>query len=145
MPLEILWLWKKLRSCLLQAHRSGFFFSFFSAIGKSGLKTSPVGSRIFKVKQHDLGNFCIHNEESLFLPFFISGILLQKLFWPTVRKNCSKGSRKFFEIWGWKPRICKKFEITRTIYSNSKRSEQFLLVEYFFNLFLSGSFSDPMN
>ena len=33
---------------------------------------------------------------------------------------------KPFEIWGWRPRICELFEITRTIYSNSESSEQFL-------------------
>ena len=32
--------------------------------------------------------------------------------------------------------ICKIFEITRTIYSNSERTEQFLVTECFFNLFL---------
>ena len=42
---------------------------------------------------------------------------------------------KGFEIWGWRPRICKIFEIPRTIYSNSERSEQFLVTECFFNLF----------
>ena len=58
-------------------------------------------------------------------------ILLPKLFWPTVRK-C-------FEIQGWWPRICKRFDITRTIWSNSKRSEQFLITECLFNLFLEVS------
>ena len=29
--------------------------------------------------------------------------------------------------WGWRPRIFKIFEVTRTIYSNSERSEQFLV------------------
>ena len=29
------------------------------------------------------------------------------------------------------------FEISRTIYSNSERTEQLLVTEYFFNLFLS--------
>ena len=52
-----------------------------------------------------------------------SGILLPKLFWPTVRKNCSSDWENLFEI-------------TRTIYSNSERSEQFLVTECFFNLFL---------
>ena len=33
-------------------------------------------------------------------------------------------------------RICKIFEITRTIYSNTERSEQFWVTECFFNLFL---------
>ena len=32
-----------------------------------------------------------------------------------------------------KARICKKFEITGTIYSSSERSEQFLVTECFFN------------
>ena len=44
--------------------------------------------------------------------------MLPKLFWPAVRKNCSSDREKTFEIRGWRQRICKKFEITRTIYSN---------------------------
>jgi hypothetical protein len=44
-----------------------------------------------------------------------------------VRKNCSCDREK------------KKFEITRTICSNSERSEQFLVTECFFNLFLEVS------
>ena len=47
--------------------------------------------------------------------------------------------RKTFEIRGWRPRICKNFEIIRTIYSNSERSEQVLVTECFFNLFLEVS------
>ena len=43
---------------------------------------------------------------------------------------------KTFEIRGWRPRIFKNFEIAWTIYSNSERSEQFLVTECFFNLFL---------
>ena len=39
----------------------------------------------------------------------------------------------------WRPRICKIFEITRTIYSNSESSEQFSVTECFFNLFLEVS------
>ena len=66
-------------------------------------------------------------------------ILLPKLFWPTVRKKLFYWSRKTFDIRGWRPRIFKNFEITRTIYSNSERSEQFLLTECFFNLFLEVS------
>ena len=46
---------------------------------------------------------------------------------------------KFFEIQDWRPRVCKIFEINRTIYSNSERSEQFLVTECFFNLFLEVS------
>ena len=37
-----------------------------------------------------------------------NGILLRKLFWPTVRKNCSWDWEKHLEIWGWRQRICKK-------------------------------------
>ena len=46
---------------------------------------------------------------------------------------------KNFEIRGWRPRICKICEITWTIYSNSERSEQFLVQECFFNLCLEVS------
>ena len=48
-------------------------------------------------------------------------------------------SRNFFEIRGWRPRICKNFEIIRTICSNSGRSEEFLVTECFFKLFLEVS------
>ena len=44
-----------------------------------------------------------------------NGILLPKLFWPTVRKNCSSDWEKLLEI-------------TRTTYSNSERSELFKIV-----------------
>ena len=50
-----------------------------------------------------------------------------------MRKKCSS-DQKTLEIRGGRPRICKIFEITRTIYSNSERSEQFLVTESFFNL-----------
>ena len=56
----------------------------------------------------------------------LNGILFQKLFLPTERKKLFLWSRKTFEIRGWRPRICKIFEISRTIYLNSERSEQFL-------------------
>ena len=54
-------------------------------------------------------------------------------------KKLFSWSRNTFEIQGWRPRICKNFEITRTIYSNSERSDQFLVTECFFNLFLEVS------
>ena len=38
------------------------------------------------------------------------------------KKNCSSDREKLFEI-------------TRTIYSSSERSEQFLLMDFFFNLY----------
>ena len=62
----------------------------------------------------------------------------QKLFWPF--NLWINWLRKTFEIRGWRPRICKFFEITRTIYSSSERSEIVLvIVECFFNLFLEVS------
>ena len=47
--------------------------------------------------------------------------------------------KKNFWIRGWRRRIWKNFEITRAIYSNSEGSEQFLVTECFFNLFLEVS------
>ena len=52
-----------------------------------------------------------------------NGILLSKLFWPTVRKNGSSDWEKLI------------FEIIRTIFPNSERSEQVFVTECFFNLF----------
>ena len=76
-----------------------------------------------------------HNQTFHYLKNYLNmqvfGILFTKLFWPSVRKT--------FEIGGWRPRIFKNLEITRTIYSNSERSEQFLVTECFFNLFLEVS------
>ena len=68
----------------------------------------------------------LHNLFSIFC-LKKNGILLPKLFWPTVRKKCSSDRGKLlkFEAEG------RKFEITRTIYSSSKRSEQFLVTECF--------------
>ena len=45
-----------------------------------------------------------------------NGILFPKLFWPNVRKNCSSDREQLLN---------KVFEITRTIYSNSERSDKF--------------------
>jgi hypothetical protein len=35
-----------------------------------------------------------------------------------------------FEIRGWRPRICKSFDISRTIYSNSEMSEQVFFTRF---------------
>ena len=53
-------------------------------------------------------------------------ILSPELFWPTVRKKCSSDRGKTFKPQERSLRICKIFEITRTIYWNSERSVQFL-------------------
>ena len=64
-----------------------------------------------------------------------NGILLPKLFWPTVRKKCSSDWEKCLKF------EAEFFEISRTIFSNSEKSEQFLkqnafnLTTVFFNIF----------
>ena len=63
--------------------------------------------------------------------YFVTKIVLT-----CCEKKLFYWSRKTFEMRGWRPRIWKSFEITRTIYSNSERSEQFLVTECFFELFL---------
>ena len=66
--------------------------------------------------------------------YFVTKIVLTY-----CEKKMFEWLRKTFEIRGWRPRICKIFEIVRTIYSNSERSEQFLVTKCFFNLFLEVS------
>ena len=63
-----------------------------------------------------------------------NGILFPKLFSPSVRKKCSSDPEKF-EAEGQE--FLKFFEITRTIYSNCERSDQFLKQIAFFHFFLA--------
>ena len=86
-------------------------------------------AKMVKSKKNKL--LCVVNKEI--------GILLLKLFWPTVRKNCSSDREKLLKFEAEGREFAKIFEITRTIYSNSERSEQFLVTECFFNLFLEVS------
>ena len=65
-----------------------------------------------------------------------NGYFVTKIVLSYCEKKMFYWSRKTFVIQGWRPRICKIFEITRTIYSISESSEQFLVTECFFNLFL---------
>ena len=60
----------------------------------------------------------------------------QKLFWPTMWKK-STDQKELFQIQDWRLRIFKYFEITRTIYSNSKRSGQFLKHNTFLTLWVT--------
>ena len=69
----------------------------------------------------------------------MNGILLPKLFWPTARKSCTSGQEKLLKFEAEGREFSKNFVITRTIYSNSERSEQLLATECFFNLFLEVS------
>ena len=53
-------------------------------------------------------------------------ILLQKLFWPSVKKNVLVTKKNFWNLRLKAENLQKFFLITRTIYSNSERSNQFL-------------------
>ena len=66
-----------------------------------------------------------------FSKHWINGVLLPKLFWPTVRKKNVLVIEKNFWNSRLKAENLKFFEITRTIYSSSERSEQFLVTECF--------------
>ena len=65
------------------------------------------------------------------------GSLLKKWYFVTkivltyCEKKYSSDREKLLKFEAEGPRICKIFEITRTIYSNSERSEQFLVTECF--------------
>ena len=78
-------------------------------------------------------------QTSYYLKCFEKWYFVTKIVLTFCVKKLFKWSRKTLEIRGWRPRGCKMFEITRTIYSNSERSEQFLVTECFFNLFLEVS------
>ena len=67
----------------------------------------------------------------------INGILLPKLFRPIVRKNCSSDREKLLKFEAEGQEFLRS--LYRTIYSNSERSEQFLVTDCFFNLFLEVS------
>ena len=90
----------------------------------------------FSKNTNDLHGICI---ETFLMKVGRNGILLPKLFWPTLKKNVLVIKKNFLEIWGCRPTICKNFDITWTIHSNSELSEQFLVTECFFNLFLEVS------
>ena len=48
---------------------------------------------------------------------------ISKIVFTNYEKKMFSWSKKTFEIRGWRPRICNIFEITRTIYWNSERSQ----------------------
>ena len=57
---------------------------------------------------------------------FVSKIVLTKC------EKCLSDQEFFLKVQGWRPRIWKIFEITRTLYSNSERSKQSLKQDSFF-------------
>ena len=87
----------------------------------------------FKVKEND--RECFVNCSCRFLHFnYLSQLVLWLLLCMTSSnnlrmvlcfRNYSTDRGKTFEIRGWRSRIWGKFEVCRTIYSNSERSKQF--------------------
>ena len=69
------------------------------------------------------------NSQLKFKNFWLKRTFVSK----TTRKNCSSDREKLLKVEDEGREFAKKFEITRTIYSNSERSEQFLATECFFN------------
>ena len=67
------------------------------------------------------------------------GILLPKLFWPTVRKKCSSDWEKLLKFQAEGREFQKFWDHYNNLFSNSERSEQFLVTECFFNLLLEVS------
>ena len=64
-----------------------------------------------------------------------NGILLPKLFWPTVRKNCSSDLEKLLKFEAEGQELTKVLRSLEQFVRNSERSEQFLVTECFSNLF----------
>ena len=72
------------------------------------------------------------------------GILLPKLFSPTVRKNCSSNQDDFLKFEAEGQEFAKFLRsLDQFTYSNSERSEQFLVTECFSNF--SCKFLNPNN
>ena len=76
----------------------------------------------------------VSKSQNKFMKLKKNGILLPKLFWTTVRKKCSSNLGKNFKFEA-KVENFQKFGDHKNS-SNSERSEQFLVTECFFNLFL---------
>ena len=66
--------------------------------------------------------------------YFVTKIVLT-----CVRKNCSSDREKRLKFEAEGGGFTKNFEITRNNFSNSERSEEFVVIECFFNLFLEVS------
>ena len=103
---------------------------------KALVAEATEGTRMLTVFSSLDVSFCITLRVTLQA---ISGNLLPKLFWPPVRKNCCSDWEKNlkFEAEGREfEKFLRSLCSSRTIYSKSERSEQFLVTECFFNLFL---------
>ena len=68
-----------------------------------------------------------------------NGILLPKLFWPTVRKNCSSDREKLLKFEAEGREFSKILRSLEQFIQTVKGPEQILVTECFFNLFLEVS------
>ena len=69
----------------------------------------------------------------------MNGILLPKLFWPTLTKNCSSDQKKLLKFETEGREFAKFLRSIEQFIQTVERSEQFLVTECFFNLFLEVS------
>ena len=72
----------------------------------------------YEIGEHESQRFLVFHLKKW---YFVTKIVLTY-----CEKNCSNDQEKTFEIRGRSPRICKTFEVTTTIYSNSEMSVHFL-------------------
>ena len=80
---------------------------------KTVLFVFPIRNILWMPKSSAKSTFLFLRSLLIWREIWGLGILLPKLFWPTVRKNCYSYREKNFEIWGWRLRIHKIFEITK--------------------------------
>ena len=138
--------WIACTSMLIRKHFQAYFFlavSFFFFMPFSQEDLANFQDSILLFKTSVSSHATKHNKGGVTLwtwfitikmrTIDINGILFQKLFWLTVRKNCSSVWEKLLNIWGWSPSICKNFAITRTIYYFKQWKVRTIFeMEYFF-------------
>ena len=114
---------------------SNIFFKAHRTIGITFFLTRPLWNLLLKPTKIKWQIFGSHRQFSAITRvFWDCGKTKQKWYFVTkiVLTYCEK------ELFQWSRKTW-VFEITRTIYSYSERSEQFLVTECFFNLFLEVS------
>ena len=122
-------LWK------LLCKRTNLQFTQVHRLFSSFLNVAFIKLKFFHVIKEVCFVLCILCILSMYLLwYFVTKIVLTY-----CEKKLFKWSKKTSKIRDWRPRIWKFFEMTRTIYSNSERSEKFLVTECFFNLILEVS------
>ena len=96
--------------------------------------------KLYRLASLHNGRFCLKNPETEMYVTWVTALLLNNCTTKNATmvfcyQNCSSDREKLLKF----EAEAQEFEITRTIYSNSERSEQFLVTECFFNLFLEVS------